>query len=188
MIRYGSDIIPFGSEYPLPSFYSRMSPTTLADNESPVIEQIGIEHSPSIRHDNIFLVIQIPETPGLSHFCKTSIRYRSRSEAFPHSLLFESKSCSFHTVLLELQRPCLLYLQENSSPKRHPATVDLATTHKQPEWLTIKHPLMGKLLEREFSFDDSHCFPMVTCCKCGSELLICCFFSRLRLRDRSLFL
>jgi hypothetical protein len=76
-----------------------MTPTTSADNEFRVIEQIGIEHSPSIDHDSIFLAIQIPEMLGVSHFCKTSTRYRSRSEAFGHSLLLASKACSFHTVL-----------------------------------------------------------------------------------------
>ena len=110
MIGYTRKIIPFESELPLPPFYSRMAPTTSADNESRVIEQIGIEHSPSIHHDNTFLVIQIPETLGLSHFCKTSSRYRSRNEAFRHPLLLTSKANSLHPVLERVQMACLLQL------------------------------------------------------------------------------
>jgi hypothetical protein len=75
-----------------------------------VIEQTGIGHSPSIRHDSIFQAFQIEQTLGLYHFCKTSIRYKSRSEAFRHPSLLALKGYDLHTVLQKLQGICLFLL------------------------------------------------------------------------------
>jgi hypothetical protein len=63
-----------------------------------------------MRHDNIFRAIQIPQKPDLYHFCKTSIRYKSRSGASCHTLLLAPEGYNLHTALTKMQGTCLLLL------------------------------------------------------------------------------